>query len=147
MTAGQRSFACSGGGQWRFYTRNGVKVPLKEIRDEAAIVEARDGTVARDLFMEDVKAKLRSAERGELVRPDDVKTDMARASGIHELRWEREMHPCELRWWRLYYCEPVRLYQQRVMLALRFAEKLSPEGQDLDIDEAVTRYNWWLQDQ
>lgn len=143
MTTWRLSFAFNGGGEWRFYTRGGVKIPIKEINVEAAMIEAQEGTVAKDLFLEDVKRRLRGAQRGELTPPDDVKTDLARAQGMHELRWEREMKTGQLRWWRLYYCEPLALYPERVMLALRFAEKLTKEGQDADIDEAVTRYNWW----
>ncbi|TDV50723.1 hypothetical protein [Actinophytocola oryzae] len=75
-----------------------------------------------------------------LTPPDDVKTDMARASGIHELRWR-----IECKQWRMYYCEPLRLRLKRIMLGLPFSEKTTLDLQNDDIDEAVTRYNWWAE--
>lgn len=133
------SFAFNGGGRWRFFERDGVKVPLAEIAQAADRIEVEEGRVARQDFVEAVRAKLKAAEDGALTPPDDVKTRMNRAQGIDELRWR-----IDRKQWRLYYCEPLRLHRERVMLALRFSRKTSTDRQDRDIDEAVTRYTWWM---
>jgi hypothetical protein len=135
------SFAFGGGGTWQFYERDGAKVPLEEIKQVATRIEAEEGYIAKIDFIEAVRAKLQAAERGELMPPDDVKTRMTRASGIDELRWR-----IDHKQWRLYYCEPVRLHQKRIMLGLRFSQKTTADLQDRDIDEAVVRYNWWMRD-
>ncbi|GAB3435792.1 hypothetical protein [Actinophytocola sediminis] len=135
------SFAFSGGGTWRFYELDGVSVPLAEIKQAAAWVAEEEGAIARALFVEAIRAKLKAAERGALTPPDDVKTDLVRATGLHELRWQ-----IEDRQWRMYYCEPLRRHQQRIMLSLLFNEKTTADLQDRDIDGAVTRYTWWAED-
>jgi hypothetical protein len=55
-----------------------------------------------------------------------------------ELKWE-----IDGRYWRLYYCEPPKLYHERVMLGLLFSEKVSIDSQDSDMDVAAERWNWW----
>ena len=140
MPTWRMSFAFNGGGAWWFYKRDGVHVPLEEIKQAAVGVEAEEGLLAKIDFVEAIRVKIKAAQLGELTPPDDVKTDLARAAGLHELRWR-----IERKQWRLYYCEPPRLYVKRIMLGLLFNEKTTSDLQDEDIDNAVNRYIWWTE--
>ncbi|WP_168200738.1 hypothetical protein [Allokutzneria sp. NRRL B-24872] len=132
------SFAYNGGGDWRFYEREGVNIPMAEIREHASVIAAVEGIAARNDFIATIRLKIKRAALGKLVPPADAKTRMARRPDINELRWLIEgTH------WRLYYSEPLRLHTERVMLGLRFNHKASVEQQNRDIDEASQRNVWW----
>ncbi|GAA4018709.1 hypothetical protein GCM10022247_47920 [Allokutzneria multivorans] len=132
------SFAYNGGGTWRFYEREGVNIPMAEIREHASAIAAVEGIAARNDFIATIRLKIKRAALGQLVPPADAKTRMARRPDSNELRWLFESTH-----WRLYYSEPLRLYTERVMLGLRFNIKRSMEQQNRDIDEASLRNVWW----
>ncbi|MEV6897474.1 hypothetical protein [Amycolatopsis sp. NPDC051372] len=125
------------GGTWNWYTRDGVNIPKKEIGEQVERIRARDSGDAK-LFLAAVVEQLERAKRGQLVEPDEVKIAMWRARGINEIRWALDSGA-----WRMYFCEPLRLQRDRVMVALLFGRKVTLDEQDEDIDEANERYAWW----
>lgn len=138
MNSWRTSFAFSGGGEWDWYKENGKNVPYVEIKSENDLIEAAEGPDAARDFRKLIKVKLDKAERGELNEPEDGRPYLARQPGVMELKWGLEDQQ-----WRLYYCEPLKLYQARVMLGLLFGRKVSKEQQDGDIDDAAARWTWW----
>lgn len=138
MTYGRTSFAFKGGGVWFWYERDGTNVPIAEIRAHAESISRDEGPDAARDFMAMIRVKLKRAEQGQLIEPQEGRPYLARQPGMMEVKWSIEQ-----RLWRLYYCEPPRLHEQRGMLGLYFNEKLSKKQQDCDIDEAARRWHWW----
>ncbi|MGW3966840.1 hypothetical protein ACWED2_43975 [Amycolatopsis sp. NPDC005003] len=138
MTSGWVSFAFTSGGQWKWYEKEGVNVPIAEVQAHAADIEAAEGADAARDFRALIKAKLNRAERGELHEPGDGRPRLQLRPGVMEIKWK-----IGRKQWRLYYSEPLKLRDAKVMLGLLFNRKLSKEQQDRDIEEAARRWGWW----
>ncbi|WP_370943471.1 hypothetical protein AB5J62_30795 [Amycolatopsis sp. cg5] len=73
------AFTC--GGKWEWYHHEGLNVPIAEVRDHAAIIEAAEGPDAARDFRSLIKVKLDRAQRGELTEPDDGRPRLQRQPG------------------------------------------------------------------
>ena len=135
---GRKSFVFDGGGQWQWLMQGNKNVPFSEMQDHYTQIESSEGAVAARDFRALIKEKLRKAARGELREPEDGRAYLARRAGVMEIKWGLDE-----RQWRLYYCEPIKLLIDRVMLGLLFNRKDTVDQQDQDIDEAANRWIWW----
>ena len=119
MATDRASFAFDGvGGRWEWYEVGGRRIPIDEIQQHASAIAASESANAARDFKQLIAEKLRRAGRGALSVPEDGRPHLFRADGVMEIEWRLRGDQ-----WRLYYCEPLQLRRERVMLGLYFNKK------------------------
>lgn len=140
VTTQRRSFAFdrAGGASWQWYQEAGRPVPIDEMRRHIEDYAAGEGLGAAKLFRADIHTKLLRAQAGTLQVPDDGRPELRLVQGIMEIKWG--VGDAQ---WRLYYCEPLHLQAQRIMVGLHFNRKEDLDQQDAHIREAARRWTSW----